>query len=143
MEDIQVETVIEIKQAYDGDAGFDLPALEGGVIRSHATKVIDTGVRVALPPGWEGQVRSRSGLAARESLFVLNSPGTVDSGYRNTIKIILHNLGEWSVSYERGDRLAQLVFKRVPSVRLKFVESIDTNTDRGQAGLGSTGVKSG
>ena len=140
MLEIKIQTEIPISKAYIGDSGFDLPVLGNGVVPPGKTRIIGTGVFIELEPGLEGQVRSRSGLAAKHSVHILNSPGTVDSDYRGEIKLILHNSGRMGFKYERGDRLAQLVVQRVPLVTLKFVESINSNTDRGVAGLGSTGV---
>jgi dUTP pyrophosphatase len=99
---------------------------------------VRTGIALDLPPGLEGQVRSRSGLAAKSGLFVLNSPGTIDSDYRGEIKIILANLGKTPFVVCPGDRIAQLVFNEIPRISLSAVDTL-TVTERGSAGFGSSG----
>jgi dUTP pyrophosphatase len=101
--------------------------------------LIPTGISVALPPGIEGQVRPRSGLAARHGVTCLNSPGTIDSDYRGEIRVILVNLGDEPFSVRRGDRIAQLVFSPVLRASLRVVEDLDA-TRRGEGGFGHTGV---
>jgi len=100
---------------------------------------VRTGLALELPPGLEGQVRSRSGLAARSGVFVLNSPGTIDSDYRGEVKVVLANLGDAPFSVFPGDRIAQLVFMEVPNVCLVAVDEM-TPTERGAGGFGSSGV---
>ena len=103
--------------------------------------MIPTGIAVALPPGTEGQVRPRSGLAAKHGVTVLNSPGTIDSDYRGEVSVILINHGQNNFTVERGMRIAQLVIAQVVSARLRLVEKLD-ETARGDGGFGSTGTKS-
>lgn len=122
----------------DGAAGMDLRAAEGGMIVPDGTKVIHTGFATAIPSGYEGQVRSRSGLAAKEHVFVLNSPGTIDADYRGELLVILHNSGAEPFMFFKGDRIAQLVIKPVPEVEVVEVEELPA-TLRGVGGLGSTG----
>ena len=98
-----------------------------------------TGISLELHEGMEAQVRSRSGLAAKSGVFVLNSPGTIDSDYRGEVKVILANLGRAAFVVRPGDRVAQMVFMLVPDVLLTNVEEL-TETDRGAGGFGSTGV---
>jgi dUTP pyrophosphatase len=100
---------------------------------------IPTGLRIEIPPGFEGQIRPRSGLAARYGLTVLNSPGTVDSDFRGEIEIILVNLGENDVTVKDGDRIAQLVITPVCHAELLEAETLPS-TGRGSGGFGSTGV---
>jgi dUTP pyrophosphatase len=100
---------------------------------------IPTGLRIEIPPGFEGQIRPRSGLAARFGLTVLNSPGTVDSDFRGEIEIILINLGEEDVTVKDGDRIAQLVLAPVCRAELLETETLPS-TRRGSGGFGSTGV---
>ena len=101
--------------------------------------MIPTGLRMAIPSGYEGQVRPRSGLAARKGLTVLNSPGTIDADYRGDVKVILINLGQDEVQIARGERIAQLIIAPVTRVDFCNVESLD-DTERGHGGFGSTGV---
>ena len=103
--------------------------------------MIPTGVALALPPGTEGQVRPRSGLAAEHGVTVLNSPGTIDSDYRGEVSVILVNHGKAAYVVERGMRIAQLVIALVASVSVRRVEKL-LETERGSGGFGSTGTKS-
>jgi dUTP pyrophosphatase len=127
-------------QATPGSSGFDLSSAEENdvVIEPGSSRLVRTGIALDLPPGLEGQVRSRSGLAAKSGLFVLNSPGTIDSDYRGEIKIILANLGKTPFVVCPGDRIAQLVFNEIPRISLSAVDTL-TVTERGSAGFGSSG----
>lgn len=122
-----------------GSAGMDLHAVEDIEVWLGKTAVVRTGIAVAIPSGFEGQIRPRSGLAAKWGVTVLNSPGTIDSDYRGEIKVILVNHGEDLLRIKRGDRIAQIVF--APVVRAVF-DTVDTldETDRGTGGFGSTGT---
>ena len=122
-----------------GSAGMDLHAVEDIEVWLGKTAVVRTGIAVAIPTGFEGQIRPRSGLAAKWGVTVLNSPGTIDSDYRGEIKVILVNHGEDLLRIKRGDRIAQIVF--APVVRAVF-DTVDTldETDRGSGGFGSTGT---
>jgi dUTP pyrophosphatase len=102
----------------------------------HATP---TGLCLAIPPGFEGQVRPRSGLALRAGVTLLNAPGTIDADYRGEVKVILVNLGEADVVVRRGDRIAQLIISPVVNVALTETDALDA-TARGEGGFGSTGV---
>jgi dUTP pyrophosphatase len=102
--------------------------------------MIPTGIALALPPGTEGQVRPRSGLAAKHGITVLNSPGTIDSDYRGEVAVILINHGKTPFAVERGMRIAQLVIAMVASVSVRPVEKL-SETERGGGGFGSTGTK--
>lgn len=129
--------------AYQSDeaAGLDLvaavPESEPVVIKPRKRVLVPTGLTLELPPGFEGQVRPRSGLALKHGITVLNSPGTIDSDYRGEVKIILVNLGEAPFSIHRGERIAQLVVAPVTRVALKRVEVVG-ETRRGAGGFGST-----
>ena len=101
--------------------------------------LIGTGIAVAIPPGFEGQIRPRSGLAVKRGVTVLNSPGTIDSDYRGEVKVLLINLGSEPFVIKRGDRIAQIVFAPVARAGLQQVDDLDA-TARGAAGFGSTGV---
>ena len=126
--------------ATPGSAGCDLRAaieaplmiLPGGRAR------VPTGIAVAIPPGHEGQVRMRSGLAHDKGLATLNAPGTIDSDYRGEIQVIIANLGSEPVTLERGERIAQLVFAPVVQARFEKVEELPSSS-RGEGGFGSTG----
>ncbi|WP_066584631.1 dUTP diphosphatase [Corynebacterium provencense] len=127
-------------KAHPDDAGIDLRAATTGILNPGEWAPIPTGIRLALPRGWEAQIRPRSGLAANHAVTVLNAPGTVDAGFRGEVRAILINHGHEPWSWEEGDRIAQLVVKEVPHVVLTEVDDLDTTTTRGNAGLGSTGV---
>jgi dUTP pyrophosphatase len=129
--------------ASPGSAGLDLRAAvpEDGeiVLRPGERALIPTGLVLEIPPGCEGQVRPRSGLALRHGIGVLNSPGTIDSDYRGEVGVILINLGESPFPIRRGDRIAQLVFARFEPVEWEETETLE-ETGRGDGGFGSTGV---
>jgi dUTP pyrophosphatase len=121
-------------------AGVDLAAaIEAPLVLEPGERTdVPTGIALALPPGWEGQVRPRSGLALRHGLAVLNSPGTIDSDYRGEIRIILANLGSAPVTIARGERIAQLVIAPVSRAEWDVVAELPATT-RGSGGFGSTG----
>lgn len=123
----------------EGAAGMDICSAVTTTINGGRHRVIPTGFAVAVPDGWELQVRPRSGLAAKSMITVGNSPGTVDCDYRGEIKIILFNHGLLQFNIKRGDRIAQLVPKQAPRLDIVEVESL-TQTVRGVGGFGSTGV---
>ena len=123
-----------------GDAGLDIRSNEDVTIRSFSWSVIATGLYIIIPVGYEGQMRSRSGLAAKKGIQVLNSPGTIDSGYRDELKVILMNHGQWAYEVKKGDRIAQLVISPMTQAQLKEIYEMESDDDRG-GGLGSTGVK--
>ncbi|MBU0859418.1 MAG: dUTP diphosphatase [Alphaproteobacteria bacterium] len=127
--------------ATEQSAGMDLlAAVDAPVSMAPGTRaMIPTGLAIALPPGYEAQVRPRSGLAAKNSVTVLNSPGTIDADYRGEIKVILINLGTEPFVIERGMRIAQMVVARHSYVSWDEVETLD-ETARGAGGFGSTGT---
>jgi dUTP pyrophosphatase len=124
--------------ATDGAAGMDLRANVHVRLAPMERKRVPTGVRLAIPEGFEAQVRPRSGLASRHGVTMVNSPGTIDSDYRGEIQVILINLGQDAVEFKRGERIAQLVVSPVAKARLVFVDSLE-DTARGEGGFGSTG----
>ena len=130
--------------AYESEyaAGMDVRAAvdESVGIEPGKWALIPTGFKMALPNGFEAQVRPRSGLAWKKGVTVLNSPGTIDSDYRGEVKIMLINHGSEVFTVERGDRVAQMVIAPVYQPELKEVDSLD-ETSRGEGGFGSTGVK--
>jgi dUTP pyrophosphatase len=125
--------------ARPGDAGADLVTTSDIVLGPGERGVVGTGVAIALPPGYAGFVHPRSGLAARAGLSVVNTPGTIDSGYRGEIKVCLINHDPvHPVRLARGDRIAQLVVQRVEHAEFVEVDGLDA-TERGDGGYGSTG----
>lgn len=122
-----------------GDAGADLYSTEYGILEPGERKLIATGVSLEIPPGFVGLIHPRSGLAAKLGVTVLNSPGTIDSGYRGEIKINLRNTNVTPYSYCIGDRIAQIVFQEVFQADFLEVEEF-TESARGINGHGSTGV---
>lgn len=128
------------KYKLDGDAGADVYSVEELVIGPGHHATVDLGFSMELPPGWEMQVRSRSGLAARHGVHVLNSPGTIDSGYRGPCKVILQNNSDRAYIIEKGERIAQFVIKRAPVANFIEVDTLD-DSERGEGGFGSTGKK--
>lgn len=123
-------------------AGMDLlAALDAPLILAPGErKLVPTGLSIALPAGFEAQIRPRSGLALRDGITVLNSPGTVDADYRGEVKVILANLGDAPVTVERGMRIAQMVIARHERASWLEVSELD-DTKRGQGGFGSTGTE--
>ena len=125
-----------------GAAGMDLRAAAPEdapiTLRPGARAMVPTGFCIAVPPGYEAQVRPRSGLAARQGITCLNTPGTVDSDYRGEVKVILINLGEEDAIIRRGDRVAQMVICPVAQADWAESETLD-ETSRGSGGFGSTG----
>ncbi|HIY65701.1 MAG TPA: dUTP diphosphatase [Candidatus Agrococcus pullicola] len=126
--------------AHPGDAGADLCAAESAVLAPGERQLVGTGVRIALPSGYVGLVHPRSGLAVKHGVTVLNTPGTVDAGYRGEIKVILINLGAESFAIEPGDRIAQLIVQRVERARFVQIETLPDSA-RGEGGFGSTGFR--
>ncbi len=126
--------------AKPGDAGLDLLARYTLTLDPGETAIVPTGIAVALPDGYAGFVQSRSGLAAKHSVFVLNSPGLIDSGFRGEIGVILHNANrDEGFGIVRGDRIAQLVIQRVEQVEILTVGALEPSV-RGEGGFGHTGV---
>ncbi|MEH7388240.1 dUTP diphosphatase [Bacillus sp. JJ1521] len=127
-------------QANPGDAGLDLFSAEEKIIKPGDAELIKTGIKIELPPGTEAQVRPRSGLALKHSVTVLNSPGTIDEGYRGEIAVILINHGKENFVVEKQMRIAQMVIAEVAQVNLLQVEEV-TASERGEGGFGSSGLK--
>jgi dUTP pyrophosphatase len=121
-------------------AGLDLRAAVDVELAPGARALVPTGLVLAIPEGWEGQVRPRSGLALKHGVTVLNAPGTIDADYRGEVQVLLVNLGEASVRLARGDRVAQLVLAPVVQARLEVVPTLDP-TARGAGGFGSSGLR--
>ncbi|HLK16179.1 MAG TPA: dUTP diphosphatase [Fimbriimonadaceae bacterium] len=126
--------------ASEGAAGMDVRALEDVRVEPMERKLVRTGVRVAVPPGFELQVRPRSGLALRHGLGLVNSPGTIDSDYRGEIAVLMINFGATAVELAKGERIAQLVLAPVARAELWEADGLD-QTERGEGGFGSTGTQ--
>lgn len=143
------------KKAHESDAGFDLYAHSikfgefvdndltsqfGFVLQPKSYVLVKCGFGMALPIGFEGQVRPRSGLALKNGISVVNSPGTIDAGYRNEVGVILINHGDKPFVINKGDRIAQLVIHKLPDIEVVEVEELSNPSERGQGGFGSTGI---
>lgn len=126
--------------AHVGDAGLDLFSVDDLMILPGESKLIKTGIQIELPKGTEAQIRPRSGLALKNQITVLNTPGTIDEGYRGEIGVILINHGKQEFHVEKGMKIAQMVVKPVFTVTIKEIEEL-TGTTRGEGGFGSTGVR--
>tara|TARA_A100001015_G_scaffold305925_1_gene399375 strand:- start:486 stop:929 length:444 start_codon:yes stop_codon:yes gene_type:complete len=129
------------KYETDGSAGLDLTAAidEDIVLKPSETTLVKTGIAIALEKGYEAQIRPRSGLALKNGITVLNTPGTVDSDYRGEVCVILINLSKQDFTISRGMRIAQMVINKHEHATIKVVENLD-ETARGSGGFGSTGV---
>jgi len=123
-------------------SGFDLRACVVAplVVPAGGRALVPTGVAIAVPPGFEAQIRPRSGLALKSGVTLLNSPGTIDADYRGEVGVIVVNHGENAVTIARGDRIAQMVIQRLPDVELEPVEELP-ETARGAGGFGHTGIR--
>jgi len=130
---------VQPTRAHPTDSGLDLVSVETLSLAPGAFHAYDTGIQLELPAGYEGQVRPRSGLAAKKGITVLNAPGTIDTAYTGNVKVILINHGPGTVDIKAGDRIAQLVVAPVSLMECVEVTEV-SETDRGANGLGSTGV---
>jgi dUTP pyrophosphatase len=163
--DVDNPEAAKFEPARDDDAGIDLIACESISLAPGERAAVSAGIRIALPPGVEGQIRPRSGRSFKEGLTVVNAPGTIDPGYRGPIKVLVLNaaaaidpadlsgppenlaarltngLQERSVQINRGERIAQLVFARFERPAIEITTHIDQDTARGAGGFGSTGVE--
>jgi len=126
--------------ASPGSAGSDLRAAVASpaLLPPGGRLLVPTGIAIAIPAGWEGQVRPRSGLAAEHGVTVLNTPGTVDADYRGEVRVLLVNFGTAPYTVHRGDRIAQIVFARAATVKWEEARQLDPS-ERGAGGFGSTG----
>jgi len=125
--------------AHPSDAGMDLRSVDELTIAPGARALVHTGLVVLLPPMYEAQVRPRSGLALKSGVTVLNTPGTIDSGYRGEVGVILANFGDAPFVVKKGDKIAQMVIAPVTQPMVVETDVVD-ETDRGAGGFGSTGV---
>ncbi len=124
--------------AHEGDAAYDLYSAVDYELKPGERYAVPTGIAIEIPNGYEGQVRPRSGLAAKEGVTVLNTPGTIDSGYRGEVKTIMINLGDRAFKITKGMRISQLAIRPVPEVEFIEVDEL-SDTERGEGGFGSTG----
>lgn len=134
-------------RATSDSAGFDLYAYQikdaklPYILHPMEIVLVDTGITMAIPKGYEGQIRPRSGLALKNGITVINSPGTIDADYRGTVGIPLINLGKQPFTIEKGMRIAQIVFSRVPNIVFNLVSKEDLGETARKGGFGHTGVK--
>lgn len=131
--------ILPTKQS-KGSSGLDIYSNENAIVEMGENKLIRTGFSLELPPGFEAQIRSRSGLALKYRIFVLNSPGTIDEDYRGEVGVILMNLGDNNFVVKKGDRIAQLIILEIPSIVLEETATL-SDTIRGEGGFGSTDKK--
>jgi dUTP pyrophosphatase len=126
----------------EGASGLDLRAAVDRELTLHPgdIRLVPTGLAISLPPGYEAQIRPRSGLALKHGVGMVNSPGTIDSDYRGEIGLVLINWGDAPFVIKRGDRIAQMVIARVSRARVLEVDRLET-TERGEGGFGHSGVK--
>ncbi len=141
LEVIRVENDLPVPSyAHDGDAGMDLHAAEGVTLEPGQRHTVRCGIRIAVPYGWVGLIHPRSGLSSKHGITVINTPGTIDAGYRGEIHVPLVNLSDASFRVERGARIAQLLLQEVGLAQVVEVEDFtDADTTRGTGGFGSTG----
>ncbi len=128
------------KQANKGDACVDLYSSENAVIKSGEIKLISTGIKLALPLGYEAQIRPRSGLALKNGVTILNSPGTIDAGYRGVVGAIIVNHSKNEFKITKGDRICQMAIRKIEDPEFEIVSTLPSS-ERGAGGFGSTGVK--
>ena len=126
--------------AHYGDAGVDLYAARDTVVPPHGRALVPTGLKIAIPNGYEGQVRPKSGLALKHGITVLNTPGTVDAPYRGEVGVILFNSSDNEYVARSGEKIAQMVFCKVENAEFELADELP-DTDRGEGGFGSTGLK--
>lgn len=125
--------------AHASDAGMDVRSVEDVTVPAKGRVLVHTGLVMLLPPMFEAQVRPRSGLALKHGITVLNTPGTIDAGYRGEVGVILANFGDSDFEVRKGDKIAQIVVAPVLQARIEEADEID-ETDRGSGGFGSTGI---
>ena len=128
------------KYETEGAAGMDLRSIEAVALAPLERRLVRTGLRIAVPQGYEAQIRPRSGLALKRGISMVNTPGTIDSDYRGEVGVILINLSQETVELEAGERIAQMVIAPVAQAKLVLVDDLD-QTQRGVGGFGSTGIK--
>jgi len=133
------ENAIIPSYAHEDDAGVDLYSTEDYVLNPSQRVLVSTGIRIAIPLGYEGQTRPKSGLALNYGISICNSPGTIDSGYRGEVRVIVINHGNEEFKIIKGMKIAQMIFNKVEKAEFEEVEELD-DTKRGEGGFGSTGL---
>jgi len=133
------EDAVMPKYVHEGDSGMDLFSVAEHVLKPGERQLIGTGLKVAVPLGYEGQVRPKSGLALKHGVTVVNTPGTLDAGYRGKLGVIAINHGAEDYKVEKNQKIAQLVIQKIEQAHLEEVQSLD-ETSRGEGGFGSTGL---
>jgi len=140
---LKIKKLISVKTpsyATPNDAGLDLYSPDNETIKQGERLLIPMGIKIAVPIGYEAQIRPKSGLALKHGISILNTPGTIDSGYRGEIGIILVNFGESDFIIEKGMKIAQMIINKIEQVEIEEVDELDT-TERNEGGFGSTGEK--
>ncbi|MBR9691186.1 dUTP diphosphatase [Candidatus Woesearchaeota archaeon] len=135
----KVEDVKLPSYAHPGDAGMDLFSAESLVLKPGERKVVSTGIKMAIPEGYESQIRPKSGLAAKHGISIVNTPGTIDAGYRGVVGVILINHGNEDFAVEKDMKIAQMVINKIENADIEEVNELD-GTSRGEGGFGSTGT---
>jgi len=128
------------KYAHHGDAGMDVYSAEEYILKPCERKIFSTGLKVEIPEGYEIQIRPRSGLAAKNGITIVNTPGTIDHQYRGVVGVILINHGQEPFEVKKGERIAQFVMNKFETMELEETEEL-SETARGEGGFGSTGRK--
>lgn len=126
------------KYAHKGDAGVDLYSTGDYTLKPGERVLVSTGIKIAVPKGYEAQIRPKSGLALNHGISIVNTPGTIDSSYRGEVRIIIINHGKENFKIEKGKKIAQMIFNKVEEAEFEEIEELD-NTARGEGGFGSTG----
>ena len=126
--------------AHKGDAGTDLYSVDETKISPNEIKLVSTGIKIAIPEGYEIQVRPKSGLALNHGITLLNTPGTIDSGYRGEVKVIMANFGKETFKIEKGSKIAQLILNKIEFPEFELTEELP-DSSRKEGGFGSTGLR--
>jgi len=126
------------KYAHEGDAGVDLYSTEDYTLKPGERTLVSTGIKIAVPQGYEAQVRPKSGLALNHGISICNTPGTIDAGYRGEVGVIAINHSNEEFKIEKGKKVAQMIFNKVEQAEFEEVDELESTT-RGEGGFGSTG----
>lgn len=138
---IRIQRISDVplpKYAHPGDAGLDIYSAGDHVLKPGERKLISTGIKIAVPIGYEAQIRPKSGLAIKHGLSIVNTPGTIDSGYRGEVGIICINHGQEDIKIQKNNKIAQMIINKVEKADIEEVDELD-DTSRGEGGFGSTG----
>lgn len=139
---IRIQKISDVKlpsYAHEGDAGMDIYSADNHTLQPGERKLIPAGFKMAVPMGYEAQVRPKSGLAAKHGVTVVNTPGTIDAGYRGEVGVILINHGQEEFKVEKDSKIAQIIINKVENFPIEIVNDLDS-TSRGEGGFGSTGL---